>query len=229
MKSKYIRVGISLAVALVVSFIIFSSAREANSVDYTQAVVVTKSIEQNETVDDQNAAVKKVPAAMVPQNALKEIPSGKKAAQNLYPGQFIVPQMICDKKTVEIKPEHRIYSIPVTLSGAGQIKEGDIVDVFHYINPGRSELIISGVTVYSVLNADGKKIASRGETKIGEKVTPSVVELLVTADQANRLNLAVNTGTFTLGKYTAKSEPVRISPVDLTQIGGGQVENTVEN
>jgi len=231
MKNKYVRVGLSLIIALVTGFLIYNAASEASNVEYLQVAIVREQINQNETVSEQNVEIRKVPAESVPGTALKEIPGGKRAIHNLYAGQFIIPQMLSDSETVEAQPEHRIYPVPVNLSGTGAIREGDKVDLFWFDETGRqSGEIVSGVTVHSALDSDGNKIVAKEETKIGEKITPAVIELLVTAEQANKLNLAVNNGTFTLGKYNAQSQPVQV-PV-INQSPGGELlfdETAIEN
>jgi len=229
-KNKYVRMALSLVIALVTAFFIHNSAREASSVEYQQAVIVTKQIKQNEPVNGRNVEVKKVPAENMPESALKEIPDNKRAAQTLYEGQFIIPEMLTESKTIKLQPKHRIYPLPVSLSGAGKIRQGDKVDVYWFDQvEQQSGVIVSGVTVHNALDSKGNKIIDKEETKIGEEVAPAVVELLVTAEQANRLNLAANNGTFTLGRYNPQSEPVHVPPVSY--IPGGRLfdEISVEN
>jgi len=226
MNKHYLRLGTSLLIALSASFFIFRGAQGVNKVEYRHAVVVKEIIHQNEEISPASLLTKKAPVDSIPRGALNEFPTGKIAAYNIYPGQYLIPQMLADHKTVVEKPEHRIYPVPVSLSSAGKIMKGDMVDVYWFFggenSAARSEQILTGVLINRVLNSAGNEIDKKmlEDNKIGEKATPAVVELLVTAEQANKLNLAVNTGLLSLAKYKPGSESVNVPVISQNSMGG---------
>ncbi|MCF8010897.1 MAG: hypothetical protein K9L17_08300 [Clostridiales bacterium] len=217
LKNKYFRIGVSLVVALLITFIIYQSTEGSSEIEYQKVVTAKKDILQNEKVDSENLEIEKVPARNIPENTLKNFPKGKIAAVDIFTGQYIIPQILSEKRTVEIKPRHRVYPVPVTLEKAGWINKGDMVDVLwapkkernKKNNDIKSEIIVSGVVVDKILNSSGKRIIQKpGVDKIDKEINPKVAELLVSVDQAKRLSGAVNSGVLSLARYKPESEPV---------------------
>ena len=205
---KYLRLVAFLFAAVGIStYITVSGAEKIERVD---VVIIKESVQQNEPLGKNNLEIKKLPATGIPPGAIKEIPTGKVAGTDLYPGQYMLPHMANERPSDVLGPEHRTFPIPVALSNVGLISQGDTVDLFWFNESGASQLILSGVTVNSVLDSAGNKLVRQPETKIGEKMVPAVVELVVTVKQANMLNKAVNTGNFKLARYKPDSKPVDI-------------------
>lgn len=229
-KNKYLRLVISLLLAVSVSVFVFYKAQEINRVEYQKVVVIKKTIPQNESITPENVEISKRQVGSTPKGTLTKVPTDKLAAMDLYPGQCLMSQMLADRKTTVEKPEHRVFPISVNLSSTGLIQAGDLVDILMFTGgknaPGQSKLILSGVKVNSVLNSGGRQLKKTSNSE--SKIIPAVVELLVTAQEANMLNYAVNTGTFTLAKYNATSEPVPVPGVNHSQIEGGMVDEATE-
>ncbi|TDA67819.1 MAG: hypothetical protein D9V47_09925 [Clostridia bacterium] len=227
MRNRYLRLAVSLAAALAVSFFLVASTGEKPTV-CRPVVVVTKDVEPNTPLTSQNLAVKNIPAEAVPAGALAALPAGKVAGQRLWPGEFLLLPMVKDNPVALPVPEHRVFSIPVSLKAAGGVKPGDQVDIFLFTGDktnrggGESRLLLSGVTVVDLLNQNGQALAGKQEKATGSAAVPTVAEVVVTAAQANLLNAAANTGTLALARYLPDSRPVADVPAVLLEGGSLQ-------
>ncbi|MBO8129669.1 MAG: hypothetical protein H0Z39_10840 [Peptococcaceae bacterium] len=220
---KYVRLLVSLVVAGVITFFLFTTAQGAgNDIEYRSVAVVKAQIKQNELVTSKNIEIKQAPLGMVPENTLDSIPQGKVALVDLYPGQYLLPQMLSNKKTTDVGPRHRIYPIPVDVRSVGQIKKGDLVDILWFPNQETgngqpvnisnltSKVVLSGVEIDNILTGDGHPIAERDDAKglSGSRSEPGILEVLVTVDEALLLNKYANTGHLSTARYMPQSEPV---------------------
>jgi len=227
MRNRYLRLFISLAAAIAVSVVIIVSTGEKQPT-YRSVVVVSEEIETNTSLSKQNLTVKNIPANAVPEEALETIPQGKLAGQKLWPGQFLLLPMVKDNPVMLPEPDNRFFSIPINLKTAGGIQQGDRVDVFFFTEDkgsqgnGESKLILSGITVVNILNQNGQGLAGKSDKVMGSAAVPAVVEVLVTAAQANLLNAAANIGTLALARYLPESQPVTDLPAVI--VNGGDVQ-----
>lgn len=227
-RNRYLRLAVSLAAALAVSILLVASTGEKPTV-YRPVVVVTKDVEPNTPLTSQNLAVKNIPAEAVPAGALAALPAGKVAGQRLWPGEFLLPPVVKENPVAQPDPDNRVFSIPVSLKAAGGVKPGDQVDIFLFTGNktnqggGESRLLLSGVTVVDLMNQNGQALAAKEEKATGSAAVPAVAEVLVTAEQANLLHAAANTGTLALARYLPDSRPVvDVPPVVLLE--GGSVQ-----
>lgn len=224
MRNRYLRLAVSLVAALAVSVFLVVSTGEKQTV-YQPVVVVTRDTEPNTPLTARNLAVKNIPAEAVPEGALATIPVGKVAGQKLWPGEFLLSPMVQDNPIALPAPEHRVFSIPVSLTAAGGVKPGDRVDILLFTGDktiqggGQSRLLLSGVTVVDLLNQNGQGLAGREEKTTGSAAVPAVAEVLVTAEEVNLLNAAANTGTLALARYLPDSRPVADVPPVLLEGG----------
>ncbi|KKM13056.1 hypothetical protein SY88_00385 [Clostridiales bacterium PH28_bin88] len=227
MRNRYIRLAVSLAAAMAVSFLLVVSTGEKQTV-YRPVVMVTRDIEPNTPLTSQNLAVKDIPAETVPAEALQAIPQGKVAGQKLWTGEFLLSPMVKDNPIALPVPDHRVFSIPVSLKAVGGIQPGDRVDVLLFSEDkashgsGESRVILSGITVVDILNQKGQALAGKEDKVMGSAAVPAVAEVLVTAAQANLLNAAANTGTIALARYLPDSQPV--TDVPAVVVNGGDVQ-----
>ncbi|KKM12921.1 hypothetical protein SY88_01055 [Clostridiales bacterium PH28_bin88] len=227
MRNRYLRLAVSLVVAMAVSFLLVVSTGGKQTV-YRPVVMVARDIESNTPLTGQNLAVKNIPAEAVPAGALAALPAGKVAGQRLWQGELLLPPMVKDNPVAQPDPENRVFSIPVSLKAAGGVQPGDRVDVLLFTggktnqDGGESRLILSGVTVVDLLNQNGQVLAGKEEKVTGSAAVPAVAEVLVTAEQANLLHAAANTGTLALARYLPDSRPVADVPPVLLEGGNMQ-------
>lgn len=216
MRNRYLRLAVSLAVALLISLLLLGSAGARKPV--LRPVVIAKGdIEVNDTLSDHNLAVINIPAAVAPAGALTAIPKGKVAGQHIFPGEFLLPGKVKDAPVVVVRPEDRAFPVPVNLAGAGGIQAGDRVDVLLYTGdknrgePGKSRVVVSGVTVLEVLNQQAQALTPKEKNTAGSAAVPAVAVLLVTLDQAHLLHVAANSGTLALARYLPESKPAQVA------------------
>lgn len=227
MRNRYLRLAVSLVAALVVSFLLVVSTGEKQTV-HRPVVLVTRDTEPNTPLTAQNLAVKNIPAEAAPAGALASLPAGKVAGQKLWTGEFLLPPMVKDNPVALPVPEHRVFSIPVSLKTTGGVKPGDRVDVLLFSEDktnhvyGESRVILSGITVVDILNQNGQALAGKEDKVMGSAAVPAVAEVLVTAAQTNLLNAAANTGTIALARYLPDSQPVTDVPAVVVNRGDVQ-------
>ncbi len=224
---RMIRLGISLVAALVITGLLVMTTSE-RQVAYKPVVVASHDIEANTPLSPKILEVRSVPVAAIPENALLEIPSGKLAGQKIWKGEYLLQPMVKDDPVALPEPENRIFSIPISIKTTGGIQPGDRVDILLYtadkINQGsgESKLLFSDITIVQILNQNGQVITEKDSKALGTASVPAVAEVLVTADEANLLNAAANTGTLSVARYLPESQPVQdVSAVFVT---GGSIQ-----
>lgn len=227
LNKRVARLGISLVAALVITGFLVMTTSERQVV-YKPVVVASQDIEANTVLNPKILEARNVPADALPENALLEIPNGKLAGQKIWKGEYLLPAMVTEDPVALPKPENRIFSIPISIKTAGGIQPGDRVDVFLFTadknnqGSGESKLLLSDITIVQTLNQNGQVITEKESNAVGSGSIPAVAEVLVTADQANLLNAAANTGTLSVARYLPGSKPVQnISSVTVT---GGSIQ-----
>jgi len=226
LNKRVIRLGISLVAALAITFfmVVATSERE---VAYQSVVVASQDIEANTVLTPKILEVCNVPVTAAPEGVLTAIPNGKLAGQKIWKGEYILHPMIKDDPVTLPEPENRIFSIPISAKTVGGIQPGDRVDVFLFtadksnLGSGESRMLLSGISIVQILNQNGKVITEKESKALGSGSVPAVAEVLVTADQANLLNAAANTGNLSVARYLPGSQPVQ--NVSALSVAGGNV------
>jgi len=85
MRNRYLRLAVSFAAALAITFLLLVSTAQQETV-YRTVVVVSKDIQPNTPLNAQNLLLKNIPAEAVPSGALAVITVGKVAGQMLWQG-----------------------------------------------------------------------------------------------------------------------------------------------
>ncbi|MDN5344565.1 MAG: Flp pilus assembly protein RcpC/CpaB [Clostridia bacterium] len=224
MQNRYVRLAISLAAALVLTYLIISMG-SSEKVQYRTVMVAARDIEPNTALGEDNLSPQKLPAHLVPEGALGSVPAGKLAGQKIWKGELLLQPMVRDNPVNLPVPENRIFAIPVNLKTASGLRPGDRVDVLLFTgkqsgggekglsSDGESRLILAGVEVVRVLNQSGAVLNEAKGAASGSAAVPAVAEVLVTVSQANLLNVAANIGTLALARYLPASQPVAGVPV----------------
>lgn len=224
---RMIRLGISLVAALVITGLLVMTTSERQVV-YKSVIVASQDIEANSVLTPKILELRNVPATAIPENAMLEIPSGKLAGQKIWEGEYLLQPMVKDDPVALPEPENRIFSIPISIKTTGGIQPGDRVDILLYtadkINQGsgESKLLFSDITIVQILNQNGQVIIEKDSKALGTASVPAVAEVLVTADEANLLNAAANTGTLSVARYLPESQPVQ--DVSAVLVTGGSIQ-----
>jgi len=151
LNNRYIRLAISLVVALVVTWFLATTAGE-KQVAYRSVVVASQDIEANTALTSQNLEVRNVLVTAVPEEVLAAIPSGELAGQKIWKGELLLPPMVKDNPVTLPKPRNRVFSIPINLKTGAGIQPGDRVDVFVFTGDknshggGESRMLLSPVS-----------------------------------------------------------------------------------
>jgi len=226
LNKRVIRLGISLVAALLITWVLVISTSEGQ-VTVQHAVVALQDIEANTNLTSKNLEVCNVPVTAAPEGVLTAIPNGKLAGQKIWKGEYILHPMIKDDPVTLPEPENRIFSIPISAKTVGGIQPGDRVDVFLFtadksnLGSGESRMLLSGISIVQILNQNGKVITEKESKALGSGSVPAVAEVLVTADQANLLNAAANTGNLSVARYLPGSQPVQ--NISALSVAGGNV------
>ncbi len=227
LNKRVVRLGISLVAALVITGFLVMTTSERQVV-YKSVVVASQDIEANTVLTPKILEVRNVPATAVPENALLEIPNKKLAGQKIWKGEYLLTPMAKDDPVALPEPENRIFSIPISIKTTGGIQPGDRVDILLFTadknnqGSGESKLLLSDITIVQILNQNGQAITDKDNKALGTASVPAVAEVLVTADEANLLNAAANTGTLSVARYLPASQPVQ--DVSTVLVTGGSIQ-----
>ena len=227
LNKRMVRLGISLVAALVITGFLVITTSERQVV-YKSVVVASQDIDVNTVLTPKILEVRNVPADAVPENALLEIPNKKLAGQKIWKGEYLLTLMVKDDPVALPEPENRIFSIPISIKTTGGIQPGDRVDILLFTadknnqGNGESRLLLSDITIVQILNQNGQVITDKDSKALGTASVPAVAEVLVTADEANLLNAAANTGILSVARYLPESQPVQ--DVSAVLVAGGSIQ-----
>ncbi|WP_374713262.1 Flp pilus assembly protein CpaB [Symbiobacterium terraclitae] len=222
MRSRLVRIFASALIAVTATLLLRLSAEPSDTV-LQNVVVVTADTDAGAVLDATNLSLIAIPASAVPPNALTEIPAGVLAAQPLWKGQYLFPQMITLNPLFHPRPDDRVMGVPVTLASAGLLRPGDRVDVIHTLSDPRtaetaeSRVLLSAVPVVQVLTQQGQPLSATTARNQGTAGTPAVVELLVPLADAPTLAAAITAGPITLARHLPPSAVLPPAPEGVSR------------
>ncbi len=191
--------GLALAVGLLVSFTVYNKLRDftgANNERSVQVVVAADDIQVGSKLADHDVRLTMLPQSSVPPNAFsrKSQVLGRGAVLPISKGDFVLPTKLAAEDAGAglpsmIPPGMRAVSVRVNdvVSVAGFVQPGTRVDVLATGSEGnerQTTTVLENVAVIAV----GRSLLDRMLT--GETQNASVITLLVSPDDAQKLTLA---------------------------------------
>jgi pilus assembly protein CpaB len=202
--------GLALAVGLLASFTVFNQLKASKfgggNEGSTQVLVATNDIQVGSKLADRDVRLASFPLSSVPPNTFsrKSQVIGRGAVLPISKGEFILPSKLAAEDAGAglpsmIPPGMRAVSVRVNdvVSVAGFVQPGTRVDVLATGNQGSSNerqttTVLENVAVIAV----GRSLLDRVLT--GETQNASVITLLVSPDDAQKLTLASQEGRIQL-------------------------------
>ncbi len=191
--------GLALAVGLLVSFTVYNKLRDftgANSERSVEVVVAADDIQVGSKLADHDVRLAVLPQSSVPPDAFsrKSQVLGRGAVLPISKGDFVLPTKLAAEDAGAglpsmIPPGMRAVSVRVNdvVSVAGFVQPGTRVDVLATGSEGnerQTTTVLENVAVIAV----GRSLLDRMLT--GETQNASVITLLVSPDDAQKLTLA---------------------------------------
>ena len=201
--------GLALAIGLLASFTVFNqlkASRFGGNEGSTQVLVAANDIQVGSKLADRDVRLASFPLSSVPPNTYsrKSQVIGRGAVLPISKGEFILPSKLAAEDAGAglpsmIPPGMRAVSVRVNdvVSVAGFVQPGTRVDVLATGNQGSSNerqttTVLENVAVIAV----GRSLLDRVMT--GETQNASVITLLVSPDDAQKLTLASQEGRIQL-------------------------------
>jgi pilus assembly protein CpaB len=202
--------GLALAVGLLASFTVFNQLKAAKfgggNEGSTQVLVAANDIQVGSKLADHDVRLAPFPQSSLPPNTYsrKSQVLGRGAVLPISKGEFILPSKLAAEDAGAglpsmIPPGMRAVSVRVNdvVSVAGFVQPGTRVDVLATGNQGSSNerqttTVLENVAVIAV----GRSLLDRVMT--GETQNASVITLLVSPDDAQKLTLASQEGRIQL-------------------------------
>ena len=198
--------GLALAVGLLVSFYVYNQlrAKSAASPQFVQVVVAANDIQIGSKLTDHDVQLKSFPLTSVPPGAFGRISQvrDRGVVMPISRGDFVLPDKLADANAGAGLPSMipqgmRAVSVRVNdvVSVAGFVQPGTRVDVMatgiHGAGENETTTVLENVAVIAV----GRSLLDR---MTGDTGNASVITLLVSPDDAQRLTLASQEGRIQL-------------------------------
>lgn len=170
---------------------ITSGAQEASS-RWGQGVAVltlVRSVAAGEAVDPQDVQVTRRPAALVPAQAVAQLPEAAVARVDLVEGEVLVAPRIASASSAlaAVLPQgSRAVAVPVEPGSAPPLQPGDLVDVVVALAPEAAEGGPPGFTLTT-----GALVVDVGEQAVTVAVDPGDVPRIAVALGAGAVSLAL--------------------------------------
>lgn len=211
--------GCGLAASIGISRVMDANANKpATSVDSTPIYVAVHNINLGDPIDPSMVTLQEFPTAMVPKGSIQALDEleGRRPRTTIVAGTPIMEaQLLAQGETADpvanIPPGFRLSTISVNAekSAAGLLSPGDRVDVQLFmaanaragIPVASNRVILQNVRVFAVEQA----VQRTAEGEEGSTI-PKTVSLLVTPEQAQKINLAQNLGELSLSPRNPNDE-----------------------
>ena len=190
-RHRLLRRVVGAALILIVAMVLFSERQDARRSlarwgQTVDVVVATEVAAAGDRVGDLEFAVRPMPEAVVPDDALRRVPAGdERVVVPLHPGEVLVARHVASMRTnrLEVPVGTRAIGIPVDAT-TPVVHVGDLVDVILVADPfdpeGRSFAVRPAAVVVDA-----------NEETITLAVANDVVANVVTARSTGRVSLAV--------------------------------------
>jgi len=208
-RNRLLMIGfVALAMGAFVSFVVYKnlqSSRTTNNVPGEDVLVAADDLQVGTKIDDKDIRFVRFPSSDLPVGVFhfKDKVVGRGVVQPISRGEFILTNKLAGENAGAglpglIPPGMRAISVRVndTTSVSGFVLPGTRVDILLTGNPGgSSEQQTTTVLENVAVIATGQKLERNAA---GEPQTTTVITLLVSPDDAQKLTLASNQGKIQL-------------------------------
>jgi pilus assembly protein CpaB len=208
-RNRLLMIGfVALAMGAFVSFVVYrnlQSSRNTSTAPGEEVLVAADDLQVGTRIDDKDVKFVRFPSSDLPVGVFhfKDKVVGRGVVQPIYKGEFILTSKLAGENAGAglpglIPPGMRAISVRVndTTSVSGFVLPGTRVDILLTGNPGgSSEQQTTTVLENVAVIATGQKLE---RNSAGEPQTTTVITLLVSPDDAQKLTLASNQGKIQL-------------------------------